>query len=256
LWKRLSHSNVVPFLGVCDEPAPLSMVSEWMPNGDVRQYVQDYPEADRLQLVCLSAPPCYTTFVLHYVSFLISATGYSFYTLTTLFMVISKEYVSQTFSRLMRHIRVLSILCFCKANVLVNASGKACLGDFGLSSIASFNCTETSAPGPHGTVRWMAPELILLIITVDEKLSCHSTKESDVYAFAMVSIEVLHVLRLNLGKGLTHNFAHFTHRCLPVSSHSIFTSVIRQSFRRSCWANDPSGLPRQKNSDLRMVSGT
>lgn len=38
----------------------------------------------------------------------------------------------------------------------------------------------------------MAPELILPILTADEKLPKHSTKESDVYAFAMVTIEVLH----------------------------------------------------------------
>ena len=31
---------------------PLSIVSEWMPNGDVRHYVKEHPEADRLQLVC------------------------------------------------------------------------------------------------------------------------------------------------------------------------------------------------------------
>ena len=52
MWKRLSHPNIVPFLGVTDTPAPLSMVLEWMPNGDVRDYVGKHPEADRLQLVC------------------------------------------------------------------------------------------------------------------------------------------------------------------------------------------------------------
>ena len=83
------------------------------------------------------------------------------------------------------------ILCFFKDNILITTSGAACLGDFGLSSIASFSCTETSAHGARGTVRWMAPELIL---PVDEKSSRRSTKESDVYAFAMVAIEVLYTL--------------------------------------------------------------
>ena len=52
MWKLLSHPNIVPFLGVTDAPAPLSMVLEWMPKGDVRRYVKEHPEVDRLQLVC------------------------------------------------------------------------------------------------------------------------------------------------------------------------------------------------------------
>jgi len=40
------------------------MVSEWMPNGNVRQYVQNHPEADRLQLVCPPAPLGRTAFIL------------------------------------------------------------------------------------------------------------------------------------------------------------------------------------------------
>jgi len=52
MWKRISHPNIVPFLGVSEAPAPLCMVSEWMSNGNVRDYVEKNPEASRLQLVC------------------------------------------------------------------------------------------------------------------------------------------------------------------------------------------------------------
>ena len=52
MWKQISHPNIVPFLGVSGAPAPLSMVSEWMPNGSVRDYVRANPESSRLQLVC------------------------------------------------------------------------------------------------------------------------------------------------------------------------------------------------------------
>ena len=51
LWKRISHPNIVPFLGVSEGPAPLCMVSEWMSNGNVRDYVGKNPETSRLQLV-------------------------------------------------------------------------------------------------------------------------------------------------------------------------------------------------------------
>ena len=53
MWRRISHPNIVPFLGVTEAPAPLCMISEWMPNGHVRNYVRKNPEASRLQLVCL-----------------------------------------------------------------------------------------------------------------------------------------------------------------------------------------------------------
>lgn len=51
ILKRLSHANIVPFLGISEAPAPLSMIYEWMPNGNVRDYVAKNPEISRLQLV-------------------------------------------------------------------------------------------------------------------------------------------------------------------------------------------------------------
>ena len=52
MWKRVSHPNIVPFLGVSEAPAPLSMISEWMLNGNVRDHIRRDPETSRLQLVC------------------------------------------------------------------------------------------------------------------------------------------------------------------------------------------------------------
>lgn len=50
LWKRLKHPNIVPFLGVTTDPPQL--ISDWMPNGNVVEYMQLHPDADRLGLVC------------------------------------------------------------------------------------------------------------------------------------------------------------------------------------------------------------
>jgi len=69
------------------------------------------------------------------------------------------------------------------ANILVNSSGWACLTDFGLSSIASFSFTESTG---RGAFRWTAPELF----RITENKSETATKKSDIYAFAMVTIEV------------------------------------------------------------------
>ena len=53
MWKRLEHRNIVPLLGITS--APLQLISEWMPGGDLRKYAKKHPDADRLGLV--GAPP-------------------------------------------------------------------------------------------------------------------------------------------------------------------------------------------------------
>lgn len=55
LLKYLSHENIIPWLGVSKEHFPLSIVTEWIPNGNIRNYVQNHPEADRLALVSVAS---------------------------------------------------------------------------------------------------------------------------------------------------------------------------------------------------------
>ena len=49
MWKRLRHQNIVPFIGVTQDP--LQFVSEWMPNGDLMAYLGKNPGANRIALV-------------------------------------------------------------------------------------------------------------------------------------------------------------------------------------------------------------
>ena len=53
IWKRLSHPNVLPLLGVSvsENPRHFRIVSEWMANGNVMEYIKSNPEANRLRLV-------------------------------------------------------------------------------------------------------------------------------------------------------------------------------------------------------------
>ena len=74
-------------------------------------------------------------------------------------------------------------------NILVDQSGCARLNDFGFAIIASLNCTETSANGFKGSVRWMAPELFA--IEQNEGALGNSTPQSDVFALGMVTFEVI-----------------------------------------------------------------
>lgn len=79
-----------------------------------------------------------------------------------------------------------------QANVLVDDQGQAKIADFGLARIVDSQAStvgRTSLKG-RGSIRWQAPELL------DPKRFqgelCRTTKESDVYAFASVCLEVGH----------------------------------------------------------------
>ena len=61
IWRRLSHPNIVPFLGIVydfDRRGRTSLVSEWMPNGTLEGFFAQYDDrltlAHRLQLVSSS----------------------------------------------------------------------------------------------------------------------------------------------------------------------------------------------------------
>ena len=50
-WKTLRHKNVLPLLGVTMGDKDFAMISEWMVNGSVTEFIQTNPEADRFELV-------------------------------------------------------------------------------------------------------------------------------------------------------------------------------------------------------------
>ena len=54
-WKTLQHPNVLPLIGVTMTEAQFAMVSEWMANGSISEFVKTNPDVDRLELVCF--PP-------------------------------------------------------------------------------------------------------------------------------------------------------------------------------------------------------
>jgi serine/threonine protein kinase len=71
-----------------------------------------------------------------------------------------------------------------KTNILINDREEACLSDFGLSRVLECSGFTT---GPGGSARWMAPELI---ITGYVSEAPRVTNETDVWAFAMATLEV------------------------------------------------------------------
>ncbi|KAF9784423.1 kinase-like domain-containing protein [Thelephora terrestris] len=160
-WRHLRHPNILPLLGVDLKQHRLSMVSEWMHQGNINEYVQRHGGVNRLQLLADVAAG------LQYMHGL--------------------EMVHGDLKG---------------ANILVNQSHRACLVDFGLSTIASVelntgtNDSSISVASraslmsftAGGTPRWMSPELL-----DPERFGASDdrpTKESDCYALGMVVYEV------------------------------------------------------------------
>ena len=80
MWNRLDHKNIVPLLGITSEP--LQLISEWMPGGDLTDYVKKHPDADRLDLVGPS-PIVFDPTLTPATSYLISLKAFTFSTLAT-----------------------------------------------------------------------------------------------------------------------------------------------------------------------------
>ena len=53
IWRRLSHQNVLPVLGVSPKLFPLCTITVWVINGNVMDYTSKHPEVNRLHLVRL-----------------------------------------------------------------------------------------------------------------------------------------------------------------------------------------------------------
>ena len=50
-WKSLHHPNVLPLLGVTMGKRVFAMVSEWMVNGNINEFVETHRDANRFELV-------------------------------------------------------------------------------------------------------------------------------------------------------------------------------------------------------------
>jgi len=53
-WKALHHPNVLPLLGVIMVDMHFAMVSEWMVNGSINQFIISHRDVNRFELVGFS----------------------------------------------------------------------------------------------------------------------------------------------------------------------------------------------------------
>ncbi|KAJ8085076.1 serine/threonine protein kinase, AGC [Marasmius tenuissimus] len=157
LWTRLSHPNLLPFIGVNTTlfPQGFCLVSPWMANGDIIGFLELTPGHDRLaSILDISAGMAH----LH-----------------------ECEIVHGDIKG---------------ANVLVNEAGRALLADFGLAITVADSTTRAkpSTSEMKGSIRWMAPELFRSSNGIRATMGGGKDRthkfSRDVYAFACTVLEV------------------------------------------------------------------
>ena len=50
MWKTLQHPNVLSLIGVTMTETQFAMISEWMVNGNINDFVRTHPNEDRFKL--------------------------------------------------------------------------------------------------------------------------------------------------------------------------------------------------------------
>ncbi|EIW83555.1 kinase-like protein [Coniophora puteana RWD-64-598 SS2] len=148
VWRQLRHPNILPFYGVFKESDRINLVSPLMRNGCLTSYLKENPQANRFRLM--------------------------------LDIVRGLEYL-HTMKPTIVHGDMKG------ENILITASGRACLADFGLAaSKDSQNALQTMRERHSGTLNYMAPELLLF----DQACLNPDYRCSDMYAFACVCFEM------------------------------------------------------------------
>ena len=51
MWRFLLHPNVLPLIGVTMTETRFAMISDWMVNGNIGDFVRMHPNVNRIRLV-------------------------------------------------------------------------------------------------------------------------------------------------------------------------------------------------------------
>jgi len=178
LWVNLNHPNILPCFGITLRP--LRIVTEWIPNGHVMEYLQEHRDADRIRLVSCHLFSAKVIFIESpFWSQLIDVAQ-------------GLEYL-HSYGVIHRNLKPVSpyldsIICrallteFVKQNILVNTVGCACLSDVGFATTARNRELESSSnrADTHASRR-LAPEIIK---------NGESSRQSDMFSYGFVAAEV------------------------------------------------------------------
>ncbi|KAF9649121.1 kinase-like protein [Thelephora ganbajun] len=149
-WRHLRHPNILPLLGVTTSEHRPAMISEWMENGNINQFIEKDRHVNRAMLL------------------VDVANGLKY--LHDLWIV---------------HGGLKG------ANILINKDRRACIADFGLTTITGV-VTRAAAGSSQASLRWMSPELLdPERFGIPQSEDNRPTRQSDCYALGMVVYEVL-----------------------------------------------------------------
>ncbi|VFQ99762.1 unnamed protein product [Cuscuta campestris] len=149
---RLRHKHLVKLLGWCHKYGKLLLVYEYMPHGSLDQHIfSSSPENDPLSWELRYKILCGVASALHY---------------------LHNEFEQRVVHRDLK-----------ASNIMLDSHFNARLGDFGLArALDNEKTSYAEAEGVLGTVGYVAPECFH---------TGKATRESDVYAFGAVILEVL-----------------------------------------------------------------
>ena len=184
-WRALRHPNVLPLLGMTMEDRRFVMVSEWMKNGNIIDFLKN-KGADRLELVRPVLP-----FFSPMTNDSVIVAGRGGYKGAGLHARSGnspwKSRWGMCFNPTSTNF-ITSSRCH-KHNIMIDDDGCAVVAGFGLITLVPGQSTFLSSCMDAGAVQWMSPELLN-----PEKFGLsgiQQTKESDCYALGMVAYEIL-----------------------------------------------------------------
>ncbi|KAF9233547.1 kinase-like domain-containing protein, partial [Melanogaster broomeanus] len=220
VWARLKHENILPLLGVAKGYGPFTaLVCPWMDNGTLSSYLECNAEqlSLRVRLELVSDLPLYS--VLRVCSSYLYLTSF-------------------------------------ESNILISASGRAQLSDFGLSSIIiEFMGTSYLSSSMNGTARWAAPEIFA--VQEDQSSICIPTEQSDIYSFGSIILQVLsgEVPYADLKRDVQVLLA-LSRGVKPTRPQTPWMNDRSWEFIQICWSTGDHGAKRPSAEEaLRFIQG-
>ncbi|KAF9219836.1 kinase-like protein [Gyrodon lividus] len=225
VWLDLEHANVLPLFGTTTGFGRFpAMVCPWLENGPLTSYLERRDDS-----------------------------------LTTVERLVLLADVAVGLQYL--HSRSVVHGDLSGSNVLIRDDGRACIADFGLSTLLTELGGSTFATSRQtgGTLRWAAPELLHLDVQVstdeEDPPRAPPTPGSDVYSFGGIMLQVL------TGKIPYHYYPRDERVLLAISEGETpqrprleLITDRRWVFIQRCWTSINSGQSRP--SDEEMVEFT
>ncbi|PCH41787.1 kinase-like protein [Wolfiporia cocos MD-104 SS10] len=213
VWRHLKHRNVGEFLGTHNNTQTrMSLVSKWMPNGSIKNFIKRVPTANRLQLISGTA----------------SGLAY-LHSQRVIHGDLKDDNVVVDESGDAR------LIDFGLTTILHTADTE--------NMITTLH--TATGPGIRGTVHWMAPELFNP--EAFELKSSMPSAASDIYALALVMWGVFSLQvpfhQYPLSATVIFNVLNGARPSRPEGTKELGLSDMLWDFINECWAANPADRP-------------